>query len=301
MHERLVWRLDDNVEVLERRIEAHARACEGIVATFEAAEVPIARFDNARSELETFGDIAEFLEQVAMRKLALATAAVLNKRRAGIGRAAAGARGAGPAVLEAPPALAALREASASLAPQPAPGYDDGDVETLCAQFESDDGCVVRWQDEVEARGEARSLLAAVRRCNSFDADDFTRVVVGDEQVGWVDRATLDALAPQLAHGVTCEIIDGGLADDLAVRLAPRATSVAERSAATAALVEELVDDGHIPAAKVRHELMDVHQLGSGFGDFAAGTGLLRMERAAMIYFGIPSFGVHVNGWVRER
>ena len=27
---------------------------------------------------------------------------------------------------------------------------------------------------------------------------------------------------------------------------------------------------------------------------------LLHLERAAMIYFGIPSFGVHVNGFVRD-
>lgn len=30
----------------------------------------------------------------------------------------------------------------------------------------------------------------------------------------------------------------------------------------------------------------------------AEGTPLVRLERAAMIYFGVPSFGVHLNGYV---
>jgi hypothetical protein len=34
-----------------------------------------------------------------------------------------------------------------------------------------------------------------------------------------------------------------------------------------------------------------------GSGELPA---LLHLERAAMIYFGIPSFGVHVNGFVRD-
>ena len=32
----------------------------------------------------------------------------------------------------------------------------------------------------------------------------------------------------------------------------------------------------------------------------AAPSPLLRLERAAMIYFGVPSFGVHLNGYVRD-
>lgn len=31
----------------------------------------------------------------------------------------------------------------------------------------------------------------------------------------------------------------------------------------------------------------------------AEGAPLVRLERAAMIYFGVPSFGVHLNGFVK--
>ena len=47
-----------------KRIEEHERSCESILATFDAAGVPYRRFDNARSELETFRDIGVFLEEV---------------------------------------------------------------------------------------------------------------------------------------------------------------------------------------------------------------------------------------------
>ena len=70
-----------------------------------------------------------------------------------------------------------------------------------------------------------------------------------------------------------------------------------------ASLVSGLIGDGHIPAAKVRHELQDVHPLTRGFvveGSPGAPAPSLRLERAAMIYLGMPSYGVHVNGWVRK-
>jgi isopentenyldiphosphate isomerase len=62
------------------------------------------------------------------------------------------------------------------------------------------------------------------------------------------------------------------------------------------------VDDGIIPRAKLRDELQDVHPFSAGFvvAGKKGATPALRMERAAMIYFGVPSYGVHVNGWVRD-
>ena len=51
-------------------------------------------------------------------------------------------------------------------------------------------------------------------------------------------------------------------------------------------------DRGIIPRAKLRNELQDVHTFSTGF--VAAGEGVqpaLRMERAAMIHFGMPSYG----------
>ena len=80
------------------------------------------------------------------------------------------------------------------------------------------------------------------------------------------------------------------------MRLAPLAGSEPERTRAVNTLVDELVADGFIPEHKLRHELQDVAALSAGFGS----PPLLRMERAAIIYFGIERYGVHVNGWVRD-
>ena len=42
------------------------------MTAFEGAGVPLRRFDNARSEIETFGEVAAFLQGVAMEKLVAA-------------------------------------------------------------------------------------------------------------------------------------------------------------------------------------------------------------------------------------
>ena len=68
MHERLVWRVDDTTDVLQRRIADHKKSCEAIIGHFESASIPLRRFDNARSELETFEEIATFLVDVASSK-----------------------------------------------------------------------------------------------------------------------------------------------------------------------------------------------------------------------------------------
>jgi hypothetical protein len=130
-------------------------------------------------------------------------------------------------------------------------------------------------------------------------------LVVADEQVGWLNRATLDALAPALAVGSTCELssapVAAGGTSVSAVRLAPLAPTEAARTAAVAALVADLVDDGFIPQRHVRHELQAVGPLADGsscVGEQAAP--LLRVERGAVVPFGVVRYGVHVNGWVRD-
>mgnify|MGYP003733198637 CR=1 FL=1 len=109
---------------------------------------------------------------------------------------------------------------------------------------------------------------------------------VGAEQVGWANGALLAALAAQIKLGRTCALearevrglpivtLVGGLAHEgtmvegvptLGLQLAPDATSVAEATRLVAALVDGLVEDGFIPAAKIRQELQDVWPLARGF------------------------------------
>lgn len=76
VQERLVWRIDDTYEALNRRISDHQSEIEEIVSIFEAAGVPLRRFDNARSEIATFGDVARFLAGVGTRKVEAAREAL---------------------------------------------------------------------------------------------------------------------------------------------------------------------------------------------------------------------------------
>jgi len=253
-----------------------------------------------------------------------------------------------------------------------APGeLEVADVDSFCLEGEVEGACLVRYGEEEDQAG---TLLAAVARCNTYDAADYVPVRVGAEQVGWANGALLAALAAQIKLGRTCALearevrglpivtLVGGLAHEgtmvegvptLGLQLAPDATSVAEATRLVAALVDGLVEDGFIPAAKIRQELQDVWPLARGFVGVGGGAPLLApelqlhlhtahctlhtahctlhtahctlhtahctlhahhtaartmhvctdepllgLERAAMIYLGIPSYGVHVNGWV---
>ncbi|CAN0388353.1 unnamed protein product [Ectocarpus sp. 12 AP-2014] len=79
--------------------------------------------------------------------------------------------------------------------------------------------------------------------------------------------------------------------------LAPYAASVEERTRVVSGLVQGLVDTGAIPKGALRNELQDVR---SATGKLSVtGDVLFRLERAAMIHFGVPSYGVHLNGYVK--
>jgi len=67
--ERLVWRLDDTEGTVERRIKEQKKTTRHILDVFLASGVPLLVVDNARSELESFGDIFEFLSETGMRKM----------------------------------------------------------------------------------------------------------------------------------------------------------------------------------------------------------------------------------------
>ena len=259
--ERLTWRIDDTKDVAEKRIVNHEREGEAILKAFDDAGVPTLRVNNARSEIATFDEIADFVEHVARDKL---------------GRMG-GAQ-----------SLARANE-----------------------EFDEDEPA------DAENEDTSNGLLTAVRKLNTYDPSDYFPVLVGEAQVGFVSNKFLTALAPYF--GASCEIVpletdkatkedgaSGAMAEGAArkatvgVRLAPDDSSVSTRTETVAALVRELVLDGAIPKGKLRNELQDVRYLSDGWVGPGGPDPPLRLERGAMVHFGVPSYGVHVNGYVRN-
>eukprot|EP00302_Diacronema_sp_CCMP2436_P045258 CAMPEP_0180054174 /NCGR_PEP_ID=MMETSP0985-20121206/2693_1 /TAXON_ID=483367 /ORGANISM="non described non described, Strain CCMP 2436" /LENGTH=804 /DNA_ID=CAMNT_0021983763 /DNA_START=1 /DNA_END=2415 /DNA_ORIENTATION=+ len=329
---RLVWRIDDTPAVVDMRIRDHNTRIEPIINAFEQAGVPVVRFDNARSELTTFAELAAFVEQVALDKL----------ERMG-GREAFRASVLGP---RAASAFQNSNQGSAVTV-----SLDETDVAPICRLDESEEECILRYYtpkpngqysepEKVESKLDSESLqfyeltarlareaaaaavakatedplLEAVRRCNRFDRREYVPVLVDEAVVGWVSCDLVEQLEPQLALGALVELVQREAAStpsrlgNVAVRLAPKAFGPVSRSNTIAALVEDLVTDGTIPAAKVRNEMQDVWPVAgqrSGLSRAAAaaagGQPLLRMERAATIFFGVPTMGAHVNGFVQDE
>lgn len=320
VRDRLVWRIDDTTEVVEARVRSFLDSEASILAALKEASVPVLRAENARSELATFAEVADFVQSTAMSKLDTLGRSLSSLEMEGAVKLFVDER--------------------------------DSDIAPFCAEGEGEDACIVRYEDEVE-EAEVPPLLAAVLRCNTYDPDEYVPVVVaagGDgaamEQVGWANPEVLEALAPQLAAGKTCALVEltkrrgtyrlasappgdapsggegvvggewGGGGERrrvsesplesyqrsfVGIQLAPEVKAASAMTDVAKLMVDDLVLDGLIPAAKVRGELQDVTPLPRGFGGAGFGApALLRLERAAMIYFGVPSFGIHVNGWVRD-
>uniref|UniRef100_A0A7S2BMB1 Nudix hydrolase domain-containing protein n=1 Tax=Octactis speculum TaxID=3111310 RepID=A0A7S2BMB1_9STRA len=187
----------------------------------------------------------------------------------------------------------------------------------MCGLGEDEDSCLIRLDedDEGATRG---SLLDAVLRCNQYDPSNYAPVLVspGDLQVGYVSGEMLDnlrALTISTRGGYEPVVIGpsplkrtigaGGESsiNSEAVWLAPHEDDAAGRTRVVATLVDGLLADGAVPTDKVRNELQDVRAISSkGGGALAEAVPLLAMERAAMINFGVPSLGAHVNGYVTD-
>jgi hypothetical protein len=125
------------------------------------------------------------------------------------------------------------------------------------------------------------SLLRHVQRCNAWDPARFIPLLLGEERIGRVRRDNAAALA---------RFPDVFEATEAAVRLRPLG-GVELLSEAVDGVVERLVKDGIV--AKWRHEYFSVRT------DWGREP-LLKVDRGAVSFFGVRSFGVHLNGFRRD-
>ncbi|CAM9568541.1 unnamed protein product [Chrysoparadoxa australica] len=247
--ERLVWRVDDQPDVIDRRLEQFREEEQRLREAYP--EVPVATINSARNEIETFQEICDFVDSVAAKKIETLGTAWLEARKL------------------------SLILITLSLIPFLYPS-----------------------SPHVPLEAREMPLLAAVRRCNSYDMRNYLPVVAAGQHVGYMAKSMAEELKPYV--GTAVEFEDeanrfGGEADQV-VNLVPYAITMSERSLVLAALVSQMVTTGVIPAKTLRDELQDVRP----FNQLCMSTApVIQMERAAMIYFGIPGHATHVNGWVR--
>lgn len=127
------------------------------------------------------------------------------------------------------------------------------------------------------------SLLDRVHACARYRAEDFRPFAVGGERVGQIRADTIIELAD---FGDVFEFTE------TEVRLIGGIQGHESRTAAMDRVSRDLRDRGLI--AGWRDESYPVS---TGFDRPA----LFRLERAAVPFFGVRGYGVHVNGWVERR
>ena len=128
------------------------------------------------------------------------------------------------------------------------------------------------------------SLLDRIFEChNGESTDGFAPFRIDGAQIGWINATFATALKPYT------DIFEFGLGG---ITLSPALDSYDSRTKAVGAMLEILRNDGLIPGWRD-----EAYPVGAGFYSNA----LLEMERAAIPYFGIPAYGVHVNGYVIDN
>jgi hypothetical protein len=125
-------------------------------------------------------------------------------------------------------------------------------------------------------------LLRLFRRYPRADLTPYRRFIVADRHVGWVK--------PEFAQ-LLAEFPGVFFLTDRAVHLHDRLAESDDRSKAVADVLAKLHERGAIPGW--RGELYPVNRR---FGE----TPLLLMERAATPLFGLQTYGINVNGLVRD-
>ncbi len=126
------------------------------------------------------------------------------------------------------------------------------------------------------------SFLDRIRDCNRRDLRGFRPFIVAGERIGWVKPAFAEALRdfPRVFR-----------VDEDRVSLEPALVDAASRTAAVDAATRRLAEEGVIVGWRD-----EPYAVTAAWGL----PPLLRMERAAVPYFGVRAFGVHMNGVARE-
>jgi len=126
------------------------------------------------------------------------------------------------------------------------------------------------------------SLLDRIRECNVHDPSHFVPFTVAGVRVGWVKKSFM----PQLE-----EFPDVFTVSERAVAMAQHLATPDQRTDAAREVLKALAADGIIKGWR-----NEFYPVGTSF----TAAPLMLMERAAVPFFGVRAYGIHVNGFVRD-
>ncbi len=126
------------------------------------------------------------------------------------------------------------------------------------------------------------SYLDHIKHCNSYSENDYRPFVIGGETMGWIKESFASQLQkwPDVFRFEANSII-----------LDPALDSVEKRTRAVKPVVEALYQEGIIDSW-VGEQYAVTHNYHE--------PARMLLERAAVVYFGVRGFGVHLNGLVQK-
>ena len=126
------------------------------------------------------------------------------------------------------------------------------------------------------------SLLDRIRACQNDDEDSYVPFCASGVSIGQIKSDFVQSIAK---FGDVFEI------DDASVALTANLRSYEARTLAMARVLDELRIEGLVPGWRD-----EPYPAGPAFN----APPLFEMERAAVPLFGIPGYGVHMNGWLNK-
>ena len=127
------------------------------------------------------------------------------------------------------------------------------------------------------------NYLDHIKNCNRYEADRFVPFYVGEEQMGLAARDFVTHLEP---FDSVFQL------DKDCLQLNPDLITPEQRSQAIAPVLQQLHQKGVIDTW-----VNELYAVTNTFGE----TPRLLMERAAVTFFGVRGYGVHLNGIVKKR
>ncbi|MCW9032931.1 MAG: DUF4743 domain-containing protein [Alphaproteobacteria bacterium] len=126
------------------------------------------------------------------------------------------------------------------------------------------------------------SYFDRIARCNQKDLTDIQKFVVAGQSVGWIKPSVFERIKayPEIF-----------LFENQTIILNPKLTTCEERTDALARVVKDLYEEEFFP-----RWVDEPFKIATSW---AAPT-LATIERAAAQIFGIVSYGIHLNGYVRD-